>query len=408
MDPNFNAEAFTLLGIGIGLIAFRFTSRLATLGIRNLRPDDYLMLLVAVLYAGHTVSAYYVGVFGKGLTNAAMTPREREALSHFPDSKEYTDRVGGSKAQILVWVVYSSLLWILKICMLFFYSRLTENVDKIRPRIQMGFVVLPATFIILVCVELFGCHPFQKHWQIYPDPGAVCYPSHSMPNLYTMIILNVTTDLYLMFIPLPMIWRSFLPTKVKVGLYVMFSGGVVVTTVAFLCCFFIITAGIEGAARAGQWSIRESFLAILITNIPLIFPFVARFYNRVSSTLSSSSGKRGSYRLNSSPGISFGSLGRKKAPSPYSIPGESAWEKTVWDRTVNGEQDWHSQDAMFVPNHKIDIETGSATCAERVAMEGSEKKDVVVVSTEVGITSDGGSLSRSSMLVNPKPALLAP
>jgi hypothetical protein len=83
-------------------------------------------------------------------------------------------------------------------------------------------------------------------------------------------------------------------------------------------------------------------LAIIITNIPLIFPFVAKFYNRVSSTLSSSSGKKESYHL-SSPGISFGSLGKnKKAPNPYSIPGVSAWEKTVWDRTVNGEQDWHS------------------------------------------------------------------
>ena len=48
MDPNFDAEAFTLLGVGIGVIAFRFVSRLITLGIRNLRTDDYLMLLVAV------------------------------------------------------------------------------------------------------------------------------------------------------------------------------------------------------------------------------------------------------------------------------------------------------------------------------------------------------------------------
>jgi len=122
-----------------------------------------------------------------------MTPEEREVLSHFPESKEYKDRVGGSKVQIVVWVVYTTLLWTLKICMLFFYSRLTyvslhpvccfgyvniclqvirrENVDKMRPRIRMGFFILPATFIVLLCVELFGCHPFQKHWQIYPDPG---------------------------------------------------------------------------------------------------------------------------------------------------------------------------------------------------------------------------------------------
>jgi hypothetical protein len=46
-----------------------------------------------------------------------------------------------------------------------------ENVDKMRPRIQIGFVLLPLTYIVLLCVELFGCHSFKKHWQIYPDPG---------------------------------------------------------------------------------------------------------------------------------------------------------------------------------------------------------------------------------------------
>jgi hypothetical protein len=38
----------------------------------------------------------------------------------------------------------------------------------------------------------------------------------------------------------------------------------------------------------------------------------------------------------------------------------------------------------------------------------SEKKDVVVVSTEIGVTSDVGTPYRKSILVSPKPALLAP
>ena len=98
--------------------------------------------------------------------------------------------------------------------------------------------------------------------------------------------------------------------------------------------------------------------------------------------------------------------------SPYSIPGESAWEKTLWDRTLNGEQDWHSQDPIFMPSHKTDIEAGSATCVQRVAMEESKNKDVVVVSTEIGVKSEDGlpsrSPSRASVLMNPKPAVLAP
>lgn len=75
---------------------------------------------------------------------------------------------------------------------------------------------------------------------------------------------------------------------------------------------------------------------------------------------------------------------------------------------MNGERDWHSQDPIYMPSHKTDIETGSATCVERVAMEESEKKDVVVVSTEIGISSDEGVPSRSSILLPPKPVLKLP
>ncbi|KAH8651641.1 hypothetical protein BGZ60DRAFT_189387 [Tricladium varicosporioides] len=415
MNSNFNPEAFSLLGVGLSVIGFRFALRASSLGVRGLRIDDYLMLVVACLYAGHTTAAYYVGVFGSGLTNAAMTTAEREALSHFPDSKEYKDRVGGSVTQLLVWVVYSCLLWICKMCMLFFYWRLTENVDHMRWRVKAGFFILPATFMILICVELFGCMPFYKKWQIYPDPGETCYPSHSMPNLYTMIILNVTTDLYLMFIPLPMIWKSGLPTRTKVGLHFMFGFGAIVTTVAFLCCFFIITAGTAGAARAGQWSVRESFLIILCTNIPIIHPFASKLFHHISSTLgsklSSSKNSRESYRLTFSPGVSFGSLGKKKVRSPYSIPGESQWEKTVWDRTVNGEREWHEtrdsqEEFLGVPMNKTDIETGGCDDKQRVAMAShtGEMSGIVVVSTEIGVRSDEGSMGRR--VGSPKPAII--
>jgi len=40
-------------------------------------------------------------------------------------------------------------------------------------------------------------------------------------------------------------------------------------------------------------------------------------------------------------------------------------------------------------------------------MAESEKKDVVVVSTEIGVTSDVGSPWRKSALVTPKPAMVA-
>jgi hypothetical protein len=48
MDPNFNTEAFSLLGVSLAVISLRVSTRTAFLGYRNLQPDDYLMVLAGV------------------------------------------------------------------------------------------------------------------------------------------------------------------------------------------------------------------------------------------------------------------------------------------------------------------------------------------------------------------------
>lgn len=64
-----------------------------------------------------------MGASWKGLANSGMTPEYRASLS--PDDEEYKLRVGGSKNQLVGWLVYTVLLWTLKTCMLIFFSRLT-------------------------------------------------------------------------------------------------------------------------------------------------------------------------------------------------------------------------------------------------------------------------------------------
>ena len=70
-----------------------------------------------------------------------MTPEARAALK--PDDPEYALRVGGSKNQICGWMVYTSLLWTLKTCMLIFFSRLTYA------KIEPATVTWPQMLIML-------------------------------------------------------------------------------------------------------------------------------------------------------------------------------------------------------------------------------------------------------------------
>lgn len=48
MADNFTKEAFTLLGVGVTVVALRTYARLTSVGIRKFMLDDYLMLLAVV------------------------------------------------------------------------------------------------------------------------------------------------------------------------------------------------------------------------------------------------------------------------------------------------------------------------------------------------------------------------
>ena len=48
MAENFIAEAFSLLAIGLIVLAFRLYSRTLTVGFRNLAADDCLMVVAGV------------------------------------------------------------------------------------------------------------------------------------------------------------------------------------------------------------------------------------------------------------------------------------------------------------------------------------------------------------------------
>ncbi len=92
----------------------------------------------------------------------------------------------------------------------------------------------------------------------------------------------------------------------------MFSGGIFVMIAAILRCvliltvsislvlpvnlylslpadFYLVQAGANGAQQAGSWAVRETFVAVVIGNIPMIQPL-----------FTSAARKIGSYRTNSS------------------------------------------------------------------------------------------------------------
>ncbi|CAI0642365.1 unnamed protein product [Colletotrichum noveboracense] len=278
MSDDFATEAFALLGVGLGVIALRTYARISAVGVRHLQADDYLMLLVACTYSAETALAYSVGAYWQGLANNGMTDEQRRNLD--PNSEEY-------RISCLV-------LWPAKAAMCTFFLRLT--------RIYGGFALIVITWLTVFFSIIFSCFPTHKNWQIYPDPGNTCQPAISKVNILVTVVLNVLTDLYLMSIPIPMLWFSKLPLRKKLGLIVLFSGGIFVTMAGILRCVLIISVGysrilhgrtnlilsqdpVNGASQAGSWAVRETFVAVVTTNVPMIFPLIRRWFSPIFGTV---------------------------------------------------------------------------------------------------------------------------
>ncbi|KAG0157355.1 hypothetical protein PDIDSM_4540 [Penicillium digitatum] len=353
---GFNTEAFTLLGVAIVIIALRTTARWIMVGPKGFQADDYLMLVACVVYGLETGAAYMVSAWFKGLANNSMTDEQRQQLS--PNSEEYRLRVGGSKVQVAGWSLYTLLLWLLKTCMAIFYSRLTAGLVNMRVRIYLAYGLITTTYIATICSILFGCHPMDKNGQIYPNPGNHCQPAVSKIDVYVTVVLNVATDLYLISIPAPMLVKARLKWREKLELLVLFSGGLFVMMAGILRCVLILTAGANGAQQAGSWACRETFVAVVIGNIPMIYPLIRRFTRRAGLYISSRGDSESypGYPL-SDVDTSGGYSRRKKFLHPLSIPTDTLWN-TISDEQLifptsrqqpptctagNGDWDSHSQ-----------------------------------------------------------------
>ncbi|KAI0904954.1 hypothetical protein F4823DRAFT_567223 [Ustulina deusta] len=91
-----------------------------------------------------------------------------------------------------------------------------------------------------------------------------------------------------------MLWNSTLARHMKLGLIVLFSGGVFIIVCAIIRAVLIVTDPIGGAQTAGSWAVRETFVAVITTNVPMIFPLVSGWIKAVIASLARSM-RSGSY-----------------------------------------------------------------------------------------------------------------
>lgn len=108
-------------------------------------------------------------------------------------------------------------------------------------RVHAGFVIIIAGWLASVLAVFVGCMPFHKYWQINPNPGNSCQPAIAGPIVWASFAANVTSDIYLIIIPLPLLWGSRLRLVEKIGSTLVLSAGIFVLVCATLKTIFVIT-----------------------------------------------------------------------------------------------------------------------------------------------------------------------
>ncbi|KAG5657467.1 hypothetical protein KAF25_006031 [Fusarium avenaceum] len=323
-------EQFILLSLGLATILVRMGVRWRQVGPSGWELDDYLMPFTGLLFTAETIAAYLVGAKFQGLTNSYMTGQERANID--VNGREHYNRVWGSKIQILGWSLYACILWSLKFCVTAFYGRLTTGLTNLRTRVLLANIILGVTYVAVALTILLSCHPFHHMWQITPDPGVLCQPTNSPANVLVVLIPNILTDIYLLSIPLPLLWGVNISLRRRLTLMLLFSGALFIMMAGTIRAVTVLTAGPNGAYEASAWACRETFVAIVVTNLPIIQPLLRKGADMIGLSVLFSRGTRSAsqshqLRSNEAGGNRFNSS-RRTGPNSHplsNVPGTAAW-----------------------------------------------------------------------------------
>ncbi|KAI1113143.1 hypothetical protein F5Y14DRAFT_231478 [Nemania sp. NC0429] len=119
-------------------------------------------------------------------------------------------------------VLYAATLWILKFAILDFFKRLTSTFWRRSHDVTLNIIrgLLVVTFVAIVIASLTECQPFDRYWQVLPDPGGQCRQGYI--QLIIMATSNIMTDLVLVIFPVPIILTSHMGPKRKLQLTLLF------------------------------------------------------------------------------------------------------------------------------------------------------------------------------------------
>ncbi|KAF2130674.1 hypothetical protein P153DRAFT_384935 [Dothidotthia symphoricarpi CBS 119687] len=191
-------------------------------------------------------------------------------------------------------LVYAPCMACSKAALCLFYGRL--NPDRVF-QIAVGstlFVIVGAYTGIFFSL-VFACHPIAASWDPTLQPIAVCINRGAI--YIATAVIGIITDVLLIALPIPTIWRLQMPLKQKVGLTGIFGVGsiTIVTSVIRLVILIPSLTSVDQTWVIGEgtlWIFVESNLLVICCCLPTLRRFFRHVAPRIIGEYSDSPSRR--------------------------------------------------------------------------------------------------------------------
>ncbi|KPM35988.1 hypothetical protein AK830_g10570 [Neonectria ditissima] len=282
----FVAEIWTWYALTWAIVIARMISRKMLLGeFKKLQLEDYLMLVAMV---SDTVLMVGMSIISHTSSNLIDPDGDTDLTP-----ANIRERITGSKWVLVVEQMQCITIWTTKACLLLMYNRLTMSLKQnLAVKIVAGYVA--GGFVLMEILYLgVWCRPFHNYWAV-PTPSIQC--SAATNHLITNAVLNISSDIMIIAIPMPIFLKSQLPTKRKAVLVAVFALGAFTVgldqtlkpvTRLTIPAHQILSAILNKFYSFNEpfgsnwtfWYIRESSTALITANLPYIWTLLRRVFN---------------------------------------------------------------------------------------------------------------------------------
>lgn len=119
-----------------------------------------------------------------------------------------------------------NVIWALKACMLLMFARMTSGTSHIK-WVQIVAVYVAVGYVCVQIAFFTACMPFSGYWAV-PVSNPQCTTLQYFAIVQTTF--NLSSDILIIAVPIPMVMSLTLPVKQKLGLGVLFSMGTFVVS----------------------------------------------------------------------------------------------------------------------------------------------------------------------------------